>query len=174
MTESDATAVTSDGVMRALAALGRPAKAEQAVTDRDLPTLLGALLAVVETEISEHVKSNEKLSRLLDGQISQTGGAQDPTLMLLLAALRLGRTGYEFRAMLDESGQPDHPIMSLAVEATRAASVAANLHLGAAGPDQYGMTEADFREQLATLRESVQETARRYNVLAEMLPGGPQ
>ncbi|MDG4762240.1 hypothetical protein [Micromonospora sp. WMMD710] len=84
--------------------------------------------------------------------------------------MRLTRTWRELGQLLKDSGQPDHPFLSLAAEAAHVASTVTTLHLTAIEQDQYGMTERDFRLQLETLQSAVQEVVQRHDRLTGMLP----
>ncbi|RBJ11066.1 hypothetical protein DRA43_01530 [Micromonospora provocatoris] len=154
----------------ALGALGLTPSLPHAATDRDLPTLLGALLAATETAISHHVSTDDQWMGVLQGQIGQSGATPDPSPFLLLTAMRLTRTWRELGQLLADSGQPDHPFLSLAAEAAHAASTVITLHVTATDQDRYGMTERDFRLQLETLQSAIQEVVQRHERLLGMLP----
>jgi hypothetical protein len=162
--------ITSQAVIDALGALGLTPTLPHAATDRDLPTLLGALLAATETAISHHVSNDDQWMGVLQGQIGQSGATADPTPFLLLTAMRLTRTWRELGQLLEDSGQPDHPFLSLAAEAAHAASTVITLHLIAIGQARSEMTERDLRLQLETLQSAVQEVVQRHNRLMGMLP----
>ncbi|MFG1892097.1 hypothetical protein ACGFIR_30055 [Micromonospora sp. NPDC049051] len=170
MTEPARRPITSQAVIDALGALGLTPTLPHAATDRDLPTLLGALLAATETAISHHVSTDDQWMGVLQGQIGQSGSTPDPTPFLLLTAMRLTRTWRELGQLLEDSGQPDHPFLSLAAEAAHVASTVTTLHLTAIEHNQYGMTERDFRLQLETLQSAVQEVVQRHDRLTGMLP----
>lgn len=162
--------ITSQAVIDALGALGLAPTLPHTATDRDLPTLLGALLAATETAISHHVSTDDQWMGVLQGQIGQSDATPDPTPFLLLTAMRLTKTWRELAQLLEDSGQPDHPFLSLAAEAAHAASTVITLHLTAIDQDRYNMTEQDFRFQLETLQAAVQEVIQRHNRLMGMLP----
>lgn len=169
MSGSTRRPITCQGVIDALDALGLKPKLTHAPTDKDLPQLLGALLAAVETAMTHHVSTDEQWLDVLQGQIRGTGSVPDPRPYLLLAAWRLGRTRSEIAQLMEDSGNPDHPFMALAAEAARAASTATALHLSATDLDRR-TTEEEFRLQVDTLQVAVQEVRRRHRRIVEMLP----
>jgi hypothetical protein len=156
--------VTAESVVAALAALGRPASSDRPLTDRDLPALLGALLAVVETEIMEHGGAPDAQARVIDGQTVQTGANDDSTHLSVLTALRLGRTAAQLRG---PAGPARSLMTDLAAEAARAASAAMTLHLTTTDPDSYDWSERALHTQLVTLEDSVNAVIQRYSALAQ-------
>jgi hypothetical protein len=164
--------VTANHVLTALAILGWSTTGLFAPTDRDLPQLLGALLYVVESEIaglpSRHDRAatdgpTPAVHAVLDGFRALADRGGDRAGPLELAARRLDRTAAQLRRATEQCPAPAGPILDVAQQASRCASIALTAHLIAVDGPALRPEDGHLQAQLMALETAVTDVIDRFD-----------